>query len=88
MRGGESGGEKKKRVFIPKDVCDKREIEGRCIKSGRSNHRGQDCKAPSRGQTPLFPPTANQKPVRKKRKFDKEHLKITKLSSEEDLGKE
>ena len=38
LRGGESGSEKKKDEFIPKEVWNKRKIEVRCIKCGRNNH--------------------------------------------------
>ena len=47
LRGEESGNEKKKSEFVPKEVWDKRKIEGRCMKCGRSNHQARDCKAPS-----------------------------------------
>ena len=39
LRGGESGSEKKKGEFVPNEVWDKRKIEGRCMKCGRSNHQ-------------------------------------------------
>ena len=38
LRGGESGGEKKKDEFVPKEVWDKHKAEGRCMKCRRSNH--------------------------------------------------
>ena len=38
LRGGQSGNEKKKCQFVPKEVWDKRNVEGRCKKCGRSNH--------------------------------------------------
>ena len=88
LRGGESGSEKKKREFVPKEVWDKRKIEGRCMKCGRSNHQARDCKAPLRAKTHPSLDNANQEPVQKKRKFNREHLKISELSSEEDLGNE
>ena len=88
LRGGESGSEKKKGEFVLKEVWDKWKIEGRCIKCGRSNHQAQDCKAPSRAKTPPSLGNANQEPVQKKRKFDKGHLKIMELGSEEDSGNE
>ena len=47
LRAGESGSEKKKDEFVPKEVWDKRKIEGRCMKCERSNHQTWDCKAPS-----------------------------------------
>ena len=86
MREGEAGSEKKKGEFVLKEVWDKRKEEGRCMKCGRSNHQAQDCKAASRAKIP--PSTRNPKwePVQKKRKFDRGHLKITELGSEEDLG--
>ena len=34
LRGGESGSEKKKGEFAPKEVWEKRKIEGRCTKCG------------------------------------------------------
>ena len=37
LRGGESGSEKKKGEFVPKEVLDTRKEEGRCMKCGRSN---------------------------------------------------
>ena len=88
LRGGESGSEKKKCEFVPKEVWDKRKIEGRCMKCGRSNHQAQDCKAPSQAKTPPSFVNANQEPVQKKRKLDGGHRKITELGSEEDLGNE
>ena len=36
---GESESEKKKGEFVLKEVWDKRKIEGRCMKCGRSNHQ-------------------------------------------------
>ena len=86
LRGVDSDSEKKKSKFVPKKVWDKRKIEGRCMKCGRSNHQARDCKAPSQAKTPLSLGSANQEPVQKKRKFDRGHLKITELGSEEDLG--
>ena len=47
LREGESGSEKKKDEFVPKEVWQKRKKEQRCIKHGRSNYQGRDCKAPS-----------------------------------------
>ena len=38
LRGGESGSEKKKYEFVPKEVWDKQKEEGRSMKWGRSNH--------------------------------------------------
>ena len=88
MRGGESGSEKKKGDVVRTEVWNKRKIEGRCMKCGRSNHQARDCKAPSRAKTPPSLGNANQEPVQKKRKFDSGHLKITELGSKEDLGNE
>ena len=88
MRGGEARSEKKKGEFVLKEVCDKRKMEERCIKCGRSNHQARDCKAPSRAKTSPPLGNANQEPVQKKRKFDRGHLKITELGSEEDSGNE
>ena len=56
------------------------------MKCGRNNYQVQDCKAPSRAKTPPFTSNGNQEPVQKKRKFDKGHLKIIELGSEEDYG--
>ena len=56
------------------------------MKHGRNNYQVQECRAAWRAKTPPFPSNANQEPVRKKRKFNKRHLKITKHGSEEDLG--
>ena len=86
LRGGESGSEKKKGEFVTKEVWDKRKIEVRCMKCGRSNHQARDCKAASRAKTPTSLDSANQEPVQKKRKFDRGHLKITELGAEEDSG--
>ena len=88
LRGGESGSEKKKGKVVLKEVWDKQKEKGRCIKYGRSNHQARDCKALSRAKTPLSFGNANQEPVQKKRKFDRGHLKITELGSEEDSGNE
>ena len=88
LRGGESGSEKKKSDFVPKAVWDKRKVEGRCMKRGRSNHQARDCRAASRAKTPAFIGNANQEPVQKKRKLDGGHLKITELGSEADSGNE
>ena len=88
LRGGESGSEKKKSEFVPKEVWNKRKVEGRCMKCGRSHHQVQDCKALSRAKTPMLLGNANQEPVQKKRKFDRGQLKITELGSEEDSGNE
>ena len=88
LRGGESGSEKKKVEFVPKEVCDKRKTEGRCMKCGRSNHQARDCKAPSRAKTPASLGSANQEPVQKNRRFDRGHLKIMELGSKEDSGHE
>ena len=63
LRGGESGSEKKKGEFVPKEVWDKRKIEGRCMKCRRSNHQARDCKAPSRAKTLPSLVSANQEPV-------------------------
>ena len=86
LRGGESESEKKKGEFVPKEVWDKPKEEGRCMKCGRSNHQARDCKALSRAKTPPSFGNGNQEPVQKKRKFDRGHLKITELGSEEDSG--
>ena len=88
MRGGESGSEKKKGEFVLKEVWDKWKEEGRCMKCGRSNHQARDCKALSRAILPPSFGNANQEPVQKKKKFDRGHLKITELGSEEDSGNE
>ena len=89
LRGGELDSEKKKKgELVRKEVCDKRKEEGRCMKCGRSNHQAQDCKALSRAKTPPSFGNANQEPVQKKRKFDRGHLKIAELGSEEDSGNE
>ena len=82
------GSEKKNGDFVLKEVWDKRKIEGRCMKCGRSNHQARDCKALSGAKTPMPLGNANQEPVQKKRKFDRAHLKITELGSEEDSGNE
>ena len=86
MIGGETGSEKKKGEIVPKEVWVKRKIEGRCMKCGRSNHQARDYKAPSGAKTRSSFANANQEPVQKKRKFDRGHLKIKKLGSEEDSG--
>ena len=88
LKGGESGSEKKKGEFVPKEVWDKWKIEGRCRKCERSNHQAWDCKAPSRAKTPPSLGNANQETVLKKRKFDRGHLKIMDFGSGEDSGKE
>ena len=85
LRGEESECEKKKCEFVLKEVWDKRKIEERCIKCGRSNHQARDCKASLRAKTSAFSGNTNQEPVQKKRKFNNGHLKITELGSEEDL---
>ena len=58
------------------------------MKCGRSNHQARDYKALSRVKTTPSFGNANQEPVQKKRNFDREHLKITELSSQEDWGNE
>ena len=88
LRGGESGNEKKKGKFVPKEVWDKQKEEGRCVKCGRSNHQARDCKALSRAKTPPSFRNANQEPVQKKRKFDRGHHKITEPGSREDSENE
>ena len=88
LRGGETGSEKKKGKFIAKNIWDIRKEEGRCMKCGRSNHQARDCKALSRAKTAPSFGNANQEPVQKKRKFDRGHLKIMKLGSEDDSGNE
>ena len=88
LREGETGSEKKKREFVPKDVWDKRKEEGRCMKCGRSKHQARDCKTLSRAKTHPSFGNAHQDPVQKKRKFDSGYLKIMELGSEEDLGNE
>ena len=88
VRRKESSGEKKKREFVLKEVCDKRILEGRYMKCGRNNHQARDCKAPSIAKTPLSLSKANQEPVQKKKKFDIGLLKIKELGSEEDAGNE
>ena len=84
MRGGESGSEKKKGEFVTKEVWDKQKIEGMCMKYGRSNHQARDSKAPSQAKTPPSLGNAKEEPVQKKRKFDRRHLKITKIGSDKD----
>ena len=59
LRGEEAGNEKKKGEFAPKEVCDKRKEDGRCMKCRRSNHQAQDCKALSKPKTPPFFGNAN-----------------------------
>ena len=88
MREGESGSEKKKGDFVPKEVWDKRKIEGRCMKCGRSNHQARDCKAASQAKTPPPVGNANWEPVQKRGQFDGGHLKIRELGLEEDSGNE
>ena len=88
LRGGELGSEKKKGEFVTKEVWEKRKEEGRCMKCGRNNHQARDCKALSRAKTPLPFGIAKQEPVQKKRKFDRGHLKMKELGSEEDSGNE
>ena len=88
LRGGESGSEKKKCDFISKEVWDKRKIEGRCMRYGTSNYQARDCQALSRVKTPSSLSNTNQEPVQKKRQFDRGHVKITELGSEEDSGNE
>ena len=83
MRGGQSGSEKKKGEFVTKEVWDKRKIERRCMKCGRSNHQARDCKAPSRAKTPPSSDNVNQEAVQKNRKFNSGHLKITELGLED-----
>ena len=80
--------EKKKGEFVPKEVWDKRKVEGRCIKYGRSNHQARDCKDLLKAKTTPFPDSANREPVQKKRKFNKGYFKIMQLGSEEDSGNE
>ena len=58
------------------------------MKCQRITNQARDCKAPSRAKTPPFPGNVNQKPVQKKRKFNKGHLNIMELSAEEDLESE
>ena len=58
------------------------------MKCRRSNHLAQDCKAPSRAKTRIVLDNTNQETVQKKRKFNREQLKIMKLGLEEDWGKE
>ena len=88
LRGGEDGSSKKKYEFVFKEVWDKGKIEARCMKCGRNYHEARDCKPSSRVKTPLFLGNTNKEPVQKKKKFNKRYLKITELSSEEDLGNE
>ena len=38
LRGGESGSEKKKQEFVPKEFWNKRKEEERCMKCRRSNY--------------------------------------------------
>ena len=45
------------------------------MKFGRNNYHARDCKVASRAKRPPFPDNANQEPVQKKRKFNKENLK-------------
>ena len=63
-------------------------VEGRCMKCRSSNQQRRDCKGPLKVKTPLFIGNANQDPAENKRRFNKRHLNITKLVSEEDLGNE
>ena len=86
LRAGEAGSEKKKFEFVPKEVWDKRTIEGRCMKCRRSNHQSRDYKAPSRAKTSTYLGNANQEPVQKKRRFNRVHHKITRHGSEEHSG--
>ena len=86
VRGGEAGSERKKGEFVHKEVWNKRKQEGRCIKCGRSNHQARDCEALLRAKTRPCYGNANREPVQKKWKFNRGHLKITELSSDEDVG--
>ena len=58
------------------------------MKCGRSKQQARDCKALSRAKTPPSFGNANQEPVKKKRKFDRGHLKNTELGSGEVSGNE
>ena len=86
LRGGEARSKKKKYEFVPKEVWDKQKVEERYIKYARTNHQARVCKALSRAKTALFPSNTNQKPVQKKRKFDKRHVKRTEPELEQDTG--
>ena len=57
---------------------------------GKKNHRVSECPTPATTTTPPLPsaPNSHQESINKKRKFDKGHLKITELGSEEDSGNE
>ena len=88
LRGREKGSEKKKGECVPVEVWDKQKEEGRYMKCRRSKHQARDGKALSSAKTPPFFGNVNQEPVQKKSKFDRGHLKITELSSEEDSGNE
>ena len=88
MEGGESGSEKKKGDFVPKEAWDKQKEEGRCIRCGRSSHQTRCFKCLSRAKTPPFFGNGKQEPVQKKRRLDSGHLKIMEIGSEVDLGNE
>ena len=87
MREVEVGSEKKKDGFVAKKACNKQKVVVQYMKCGRSNQQSWDCKALEKAETSIFHSNINQKTLQKKPKFDKRHLKITELSSEEDLGK-
>lgn len=55
------------------------------MKCGRCNDLSRNCKALSKAKILLFLSNLNWESVHKKRKFDKGHLKITDLSSEEEI---
>ena len=75
---------------IPKEQGNRRREEGRCMRCGKKNHRASEFTVPATTKSPPPPSTANsnQEPINEKRKFDKGHLKITELGSEEDSGNE
>ena len=58
------------------------------MRCGKKNHKASECTVPATTRSPPTPSVvnSNQEPINKKRKFDKGHLKITELSTEEDSG--
>ena len=88
LRGGELGSEKKNRDFVREEVWNKRTVEARCLKCGRSDRNVRDCKAQSRAQTTQSTGNTKREGVQKSRKFNQGRLKITELGAEEELGNE
>ena len=84
LRGDDLESKKNKGAHVVREVWDEQKLEGRYIKYRSSNHKAQDCKAPSRAKTPLLSANANQKPLQKKRKFHKAHIKIMEFGLQED----